>query len=112
MKEYAIGIDVGRTNTKYGIVNHKGDILKHGELKTTDYADVDSFIEGLYKALIPLIDSVGKNNGTRFVLNVSVNFLISKLILVNGPCFYKGLRFAAGRSVGYLGKYSKVIKNE
>src|ERR1035437_6349057 len=62
MKEYAIGIDVGGTNTKYGIVNHKGEILEHGELKTGDYADVDSFSEGLYKALTPLIESVGKEN--------------------------------------------------
>ena len=26
--EFAIGIDIGGTNTKYGIVNHRGQIIE------------------------------------------------------------------------------------
>src|SRR5688572_2401814 len=54
--EYAIGIDIGGTNTKYGIVNHRGEILEKGELKTDDYPNIEDFIDALYKALMPLVE--------------------------------------------------------
>lgn len=53
--EYAIGIDIGGTNTKYGIVNHRGDILVNGELKTDAYPTIDGFIDALYNTLQPII---------------------------------------------------------
>ena len=53
--EFAIGIDIGGTNTKYGIVNHRGDILEKGEIKTDDFPTIESFIDGVYEALQPLI---------------------------------------------------------
>ena len=56
--ELAIGIDIGGTNTKYGLVNHRGDIVEKGELKTDGYPTIESFVEALYKTLKPLIDSV------------------------------------------------------
>ncbi|MEO6330055.1 MAG: ROK family protein [Ginsengibacter sp.] len=60
--ELAIGIDVGGTNTKYGIVNHRGEILQKGELKTEDYAEVTDFIDVLYTKLSPVIESLGAVN--------------------------------------------------
>ena len=54
--EYAIGIDIGGTNTKYGLVNHRGDILEKGELKTDDYPTIESYIDGLYDVVMPLIE--------------------------------------------------------
>lgn len=53
--ELAIGVDIGGTNTKYGIVNHRGEILQKGELRTDAYPTVDLFIEALYGVLAPLI---------------------------------------------------------
>ena len=53
--ELAVGIDVGGTNTKYGVVNHRGEILQKGELKTEDYPDVEKFIQALYTKLFPVI---------------------------------------------------------
>lgn len=58
--ELAIGIDIGGTNTKYGVVNHRGEILQKGELKTENYPEIDSFIDALYKTLNPVIKSVNK----------------------------------------------------
>ena len=55
--EYAIGIDIGGTNTKYGIVNHRGDIIQKGELKTDAFPTIDSFIEALYNTLTPIINT-------------------------------------------------------
>lgn len=58
--EFAIGIDIGGTNTKYGIVNHRGDIIEKGELKTDGYETIEVFIEALYKTLNPLIEKCQK----------------------------------------------------
>ena len=35
--KYAIGIDIGGTNTKLGVVDEKGTVIKRHEFKTTDY---------------------------------------------------------------------------
>lgn len=60
--ELAVGIDIGGTNTKYGIVNHRGEILQQGEIRTDAYPDAETFVDGLYKTLQPVIDSVKTNN--------------------------------------------------
>jgi len=59
--ELAIGIDIGGTNTKYGIVNHRGEILEKGSLKTDDYAEIESFVDALHKAIRPIIESHGQD---------------------------------------------------
>lgn len=53
--ELAVGIDIGGTNTKYGIVNHRGEIIEKGELRTDAYPKVEQFVDALYKALSPII---------------------------------------------------------
>ena len=53
--EYAIGIDIGGTNTKYGIVNHRGEIIAKGDLKTDAYPTIELFVDALYDKLMPLI---------------------------------------------------------
>lgn len=58
--EFAIGIDIGGTNTKYGIVNHRGEIIEKGELKTDDYPKIENFIDALYEKLMPLVDGHAK----------------------------------------------------
>src|SRR5690606_31374996 len=54
-KQVALGIDIGGTNTKFGLVNHRGQILEKGSLKTDDFPLVEDFIEALYENLTPLI---------------------------------------------------------
>jgi len=53
--ELAIGIDIGGTNTKYGIVNHRGEILEKGDIRTDTHDNVESFIDAVYDVLSPLI---------------------------------------------------------
>ena len=55
--EFAIGIDIGGTNTKYGIVNHRGEIIDKGEIKTDAYPQIESYVDALYEALTPMIKS-------------------------------------------------------
>jgi len=69
LKEYAIGIDVGGTGTKFGVVNHRGDISNRGEITSTGYKDINEFIDELYKQLQPAIKSVG---GIEFIKGMGV----------------------------------------
>ena len=52
--EFAIGIDIGGTNTKYGIVNHRGEIIQKGELLTDAFPTIEEYIDGLYEKLLPV----------------------------------------------------------
>jgi glucokinase len=56
--QLAIGIDIGGTNTKWGLVNHRGEIVQKGEIKTDDYPTIESFIDALYDTLTPVMNSV------------------------------------------------------
>ncbi len=60
-RQIAIGIDIGGTNTKFGLVNHRGEILAKGSIKTEEYKQVEDFIEALYVNIKPLIDQVSGN---------------------------------------------------
>ncbi len=56
--DHAIGIDIGGTNTKYGIVNHRGQIVFEGSIKTDAYPLIDDFINALYEKLQPEIEKL------------------------------------------------------
>ncbi len=58
-KPYAIGVDIGGTNTVYGIVDKRGTILKNGSIKTSTHAKIEDFLDDLSKALEALIKEVG-----------------------------------------------------
>ena len=57
--EYAIGIDIGGTTSKFGIVNHRGEISNRGDIVTNKHADIEKFIAELYHELKPAIDEIG-----------------------------------------------------
>jgi len=59
MSEYAIGIDIGGTNTKFGIVDRGGNILEKGRLFTKKPGGVREFINALYNK----VGTVEKKNG-------------------------------------------------
>src|SRR6476660_8820927 len=55
----AVGIDIGGTGTKFGIVDRNGNVLFSSEISTRKHADVDSFIDDLHESLYPLIVKAG-----------------------------------------------------
>ena len=62
MPEFAIGIDIGGTNTKFGIVDRDGKILHSANLKTDDYPLIVQFVDGLYQQLMPLMKKLNKDS--------------------------------------------------
>ncbi|MDR6159312.1 MULTISPECIES: ROK family protein [Chryseobacterium] len=59
-KHVALGIDIGGTNTKFGVVNHRGEVLEKGNIRTDAYPTVEEYIDALYETVHPMIDSYGK----------------------------------------------------
>jgi len=57
--EYAIGIDIGGTTTKFGIVNHRGEISNVGDIVTSKHDDINLFVDELYEEMLPAIKAVG-----------------------------------------------------
>ncbi len=57
----AIGIDIGGTGTKYGIVDHVGNVLFSGSMSTKKHAQVETFIDELHKKVSELIEKAGGN---------------------------------------------------
>jgi len=57
--KYAIGIDVGGTTTKFGVVNNKGEILVQGRIPSNEHDFIEDFIQELYVKLLPMITEVG-----------------------------------------------------
>lgn len=55
-KQVALGIDIGGTNTKFGLVNHRGEILVRGSIKTETHENIEDFIEELYQTTKPYIE--------------------------------------------------------
>jgi glucokinase len=61
----AIGIDIGGTGTKYGIVDRNGNLLFSGEMSTRGFATLESFIDELHSNLLVLIDKAGGSGRMR-----------------------------------------------
>jgi len=55
----AIGIDIGGTGTKYGIVNRDGNVLFSGEMSTKKHLTIETFIDDLHAHLSVLIERAG-----------------------------------------------------
>ncbi|HVZ57241.1 MAG TPA: ROK family protein [Chitinophagaceae bacterium] len=59
LEQLVIGIDIGGTGTKFGIVDRDGNVLFSGDISTKKHATVETFIEELYQALGQLIEKAG-----------------------------------------------------
>ena len=59
MKPYVIGLDLGGTNSVFGIVDSRGDIKATTAIKTQSYDNVDDYVKASIDALQIIIDQVG-----------------------------------------------------
>ena len=59
MKPYVIGLDLGGTNSVFGIVDARGEIKATTAIKTGGYDNVDDYVKAATEALMPVIDTVG-----------------------------------------------------
>lgn len=65
-KPYVIGIDMGGTNTVFGIVDARGIVIASSSIKTQKHSNIDDYINELYSETTKLIeanDAVDKIHG-------------------------------------------------
>ena len=58
-KPYVVGIDIGGTNSVFGVVDARGQILYSGAIKTGKYADINDYVAELSKGILSVVDQVG-----------------------------------------------------
>lgn len=58
-KPYVIGLDMGGTNSIFGIVDQRGTIKAQTAIKTRAYPDVRDYVKAAVEALQPALDVVG-----------------------------------------------------
>ncbi len=59
IKPYVIGVDLGGTNTVFGIVNSRGEVVADNSIRTQEYQTAEAFVEAGCECLRPLIEHVG-----------------------------------------------------
>jgi len=59
LEPLAVGIDIGGTGTKFGIVDRNGNVLFSSEISTKKHKQVESFIDELHLSLSALIEKIG-----------------------------------------------------
>ena len=56
-KPYVVGIDIGGTNTVFGIVDARGTVLASNSIKTRKHAKIEDYIDELHVELTKLIET-------------------------------------------------------
>ncbi len=66
MKPYVVGIDIGGTNTVFGIVDARGAVIASSSIKTLKHSNVEDYLDDLHEGLTHLMetnDAVDKVHG-------------------------------------------------
>lgn len=64
-KPYAIGIDIGGTNTIFGVVDKRGHIINQGSIKTGTYKEINDYVNNLSASVQEIIDQVGGSSNIK-----------------------------------------------
>ncbi|HEY5692840.1 MAG TPA: ROK family protein [Cyclobacteriaceae bacterium] len=62
MSELTFGIDIGGTNTKFGIVDRKGKVLFNDRVRTREFETIESLIDQVAQALRDGMHDLGSND--------------------------------------------------
>ena len=68
-KPYVVGIDIGGTNTVFGIVDARGTIIASGSIKTNKFNVVEDYVNELHTELFRLLE---QNNATDKIMGIGV----------------------------------------
>lgn len=58
-KSLVIGLDLGGTNSVFGIVDRNGEIIATTSIKTQAFQEVEAYVEECVKAVMQIVDQVG-----------------------------------------------------
>ena len=83
-KPYVVGIDIGGTNTVFGIVDARGTIIASGSIKTNKFNEVEDYVNELHTELFRLLE---QNNATDKIMGIGI-------VAPNGNYFNGTIEFA------------------
>lgn len=58
-KPYVIGLDLGGTNSEFGIVDHEGNIVATSTMKTGGFSNASDYADAASACVMPIIEQVG-----------------------------------------------------
>ncbi|MEG1934386.1 MAG: ROK family protein [Rikenellaceae bacterium] len=61
MKQLVVGIDIGGTNSVFGLVDNEGNMYGEGVVPTKKFPDFDQYLEELYIGIMSLIKKLGED---------------------------------------------------
>ena len=59
MKPYVIGVDLGGTNTVFGVVDATGNIIQEGSIKTGKYKSAAEFVNAGVECINKIVEPIG-----------------------------------------------------
>ena len=97
IKTYVIGLDLGGTNSVFGIVDSRGDIKATTAVKTQAYEKVEDYVKACVDAVQVIIDQTG---GIQNIKAMGIG-------APNGNYYTGSIEFAPNLSWGHLLKNIK-----
>ena len=92
-KPYVLGVDIGGTNTVFGLVDARGTVIASSSIKTLKHTDVNAYIDELYDEVTRMLianDAVDKVHGIG-IGAPNANYytgMIEKLVNIPWPTRY------------------------
>ena len=68
-RQFTLGVDIGGTNTKYGLINRRGEILAKGNLSTAGHTTPEGFVAALHAEVAPVIE---ENGGFELLIGIGI----------------------------------------
>lgn len=102
MAELKIGIDIGGTNTKFGIVGRNGTILNQDRMLTNENESVEEFIEELHQKLEPMIKEAG---GIKKIAGIGIG-------APNGNYYTGNIEYAANLKWRGIIPFAKMVSDK
>lgn len=58
-KPYVLGVDMGGTGTKFGIVDARGNVLEWASIKTPEYKQIEAYVDALCEGMLTIANKYG-----------------------------------------------------
>jgi glucokinase len=101
-KPYVVGMDMGGTNTVFGIVDARGNVISKAAVKTSTHQDINLYIQDIYNELIKLIDDAG---GTSAIKGIGIG-------APNGNYYTGNIEFAPNLNWKGVIPFSNLMKDK
>lgn len=76
IKPYVIGLDLGGTNSVFGIVDKDGNIIETVSMKTGGFEKAEDYVDAAVKSLMTIVEKVGLENISRMGIGApNANYL-------------------------------------